>query len=110
MRARTITVLIAMGLLTACVPTRQDYDAYVTLLQGSSRARNEATKDCVRGFDGKSSRNLGILTNTSDKDAVRVGCDRFIAAVVSGRATYDDVIDIKRQRPTPKIIKIFQGR
>ncbi|ANL27776.1 hypothetical protein AMC90_CH01951 [Rhizobium phaseoli] len=110
MRVRTITIFIATGLLTACVPTRQDYDAYVTLLQGSSRAKNEAVKDCVRGFDGKSTRNLGLLTNTSDKDAVRVGCDRFIAAVVSGRATYDDVVDIKGQRLTSKTIKIFQGR
>ncbi|MBY5542542.1 hypothetical protein HFO60_21400 [Rhizobium leguminosarum] len=110
MRASILTVLIATGLLTACTPTRQDYDALVTLLQGSSRAKNEAVKECVRGFDGRTTRNFGLLTNTSDKDAARVGCNRFVAAIASGRATYDDVVDIKRHRPTPKLIKIFQGR
>ncbi|OWV82554.1 hypothetical protein ATY75_27425 [Rhizobium sp. N122] len=110
MRARTITVMIAMGLLTACVPTRQDYDTYVTLLQGSSRARNEAIKDCANGFDANARRIFGLLTDASDKNAPRVACSRFVNAVISGRATYDDIVDIKRHRPSPKLIKILQGR
>ncbi|MFS2174876.1 hypothetical protein ACCC98_02745 [Rhizobium pisi] len=34
----------------------------------------------------------------------------FVAAVVSGRITHDDVVDVKQHRFIPKIIKIFQGR
>ncbi|MBB2753131.1 UNVERIFIED_ORG: hypothetical protein GGI57_003841 [Rhizobium aethiopicum] len=110
MRARIVTVMIAMGLLTACVPTRQDYDTYVTLLQGSSRARNEVIKDCATGFDANGRRGAGLVTNVSDKDAPRVACERFVAALVSGRITYDDVVNVRQRRFTPKIIKIFQGR
>ncbi|MBX4984067.1 hypothetical protein [Rhizobium lentis] len=110
MRAHTATIMIAMGLLTACVPSRQDYDAYVTLLQGSSRARNEVVNDCAKGFDANGRRGAGLVTDVSDKDAPRVACERFVAALVSGRITYDDVVDVKQHRFTPKIIKIFQGR
>ncbi|MDF0697942.1 hypothetical protein PYR71_15835 [Rhizobium sp. MC63] len=110
MRAHAVTMMVAAGLLTACVPTRQDYDAYVTLLQGSARARSEAVKDCAKGFDASGRRGAGLVTNVSDKDAPRVACERFVADVVSGRITYDDVVDVKQRRFTPKIIKIFQGR
>jgi hypothetical protein len=34
----------------------------------------------------------------------------FVAAIVSGRITFDDVVDVKQHRIIPKIIKIFQGR
>ena len=110
MRARTVTIMIAIGLLTACVPTRQDYEAYVTLLQGSSRARSEVVKDCAKGFDANGRRGAGLVTSVSDKDAPRVACERFVAALVSGRLTYDDVVDVRQHRFTPKVIKIFQGR
>jgi len=110
MRAHTVIVTIAMGLLTACTPSRQDYDAYVTLLQGSPRVRNEAVNLCVKDFNPNARHAFGLVTNASDKDAPRVACSRFMAAIVSGRATYDDLVDIKRQRPTSKLIKILQGR
>lgn len=110
MRARIVIVMIAIGLLTACAPTRQEYDAYVTLLQGSPRARNEAVNVCARDFNANDRHNFGLLTNASDKDAPRVGCSRFVAAVASGRATYDDLVDIKRHRPSAKLVKILQGR
>lgn len=110
MPTRTIIVLIAMALLAACVPTRQEYDSFVTLTQGSARARNEAVNICVKSFDANARRNAGIVTNASDKDAPRVACNRLLTAMISGRATYDDFVDIKSHKFTPKLIKIFQGR
>ncbi|MFS2180139.1 hypothetical protein ACCC98_30010 [Rhizobium pisi] len=110
MRARTATILLSIALLTGCVPTQQDYDATVTLLQGSARARNEVIKDCSKGFDANGRRVAGIVTNVSDKDAPRVACQRYLAAITSGRANYQDFLDIKAHRFTPKLIKIFQGR
>ena len=110
MPTRTIIVLIAMALLAACVPTRQEYDSFVTLTQGSARARNEAVNICVKSFDANARRSAGIVTNASDKDAPRVACNRLLAAMISGRATYDDFVDIKSHRYTPKLIKISQGR
>ncbi|UVD59131.1 hypothetical protein NE852_11495 [Rhizobium sp. Pop5] len=110
MRARTATIMISVALLAGCAPTQQDYDAIVTLLQGSARARNQFVNDCSKGFDANERRNAGIVINVSDKDAPRIACQRYLAAALSGRATYQDLLDIKAHRFTPKLIKIFQGR
>ncbi|MBB4233909.1 hypothetical protein GGD57_000447 [Rhizobium esperanzae] len=110
MRARTATIMISIALLAGCAPTQQDYDATVTLLEGSARARNEFVKVCARDFDANQRRTAGIVTNVSDKDAPRVACQRYLAAAISGRATYQDLLDIKAHRFTPKLVKIFQGR
>ncbi|RUM27603.1 hypothetical protein EFQ99_01490 [Rhizobium vallis] len=110
MRARTATIMISLALLAGCVPTQQDYDAAVTLLQGSARARNEVVRDCSKGFDANDRRVAGIVTNVSDKDAPKVACQRYLSAMVSGRVTYQDFLDIKAHRFSPKLIKIFQGR
>lgn len=110
MRARTATIMISMALLAGCAPTQQDYDATVTLLQGSARARNEFVKVCTKDFDANARRAAGIVTNVSDNDAPRIACQRYLTAAISGRATYQDLLDIKAHRFTPKLIKIFQGR
>ncbi|WP_064692088.1 hypothetical protein [Rhizobium aegyptiacum] len=110
MRARTATIMMSIALLAGCAPTQQDYDATVTLLQGSARARSEFVKACAKGFDANERRTAGIVTSVSDKDAPRVACQRYLAATISGRATYQDLLDIKTRRFTPKLIKIFQGR
>ncbi|MBX5150505.1 hypothetical protein HJB78_05785 [Rhizobium lentis] len=110
MRARTATIMISMALLAGCAPTQQDYDATVTLLQGSARARNEFVKVCTKDFDANARHAAGIVTNVSDNDAPRIACQRYLTAAISGRATYQDLLDIKAHRFTPKLIKIFQGR
>ncbi|MGM4910578.1 hypothetical protein [Rhizobium sp. 768_B6_N1_8] len=37
MRAYIAMILLATGLLAGCAPTEQEYDATVTMLQGSPR-------------------------------------------------------------------------
>ena len=83
------------------------------MLQGSPRARTEVLNMCVKRMsatDAAWHRNAAIVMNVAEKDAPRVACNRLLAAMISGRATYDDFVDIKSHKFTPKLIKIFQGR
>ncbi|XAZ21751.1 hypothetical protein LVY75_23350 [Sinorhizobium sp. B11] len=112
MRA-TIAITLIAGLLAGCAPTQQEYQATVTALQGSPRLRTEALNNCVQRLsrlDKSTLHDGAVLMNVSDKDAPRVGCARMQKALVSGRATYQDAVDITNNRMTPRVIKIFQDR
>ncbi|MBB3656454.1 hypothetical protein FHX15_001682 [Rhizobium sp. BK650] len=113
MRATIAMILIATGLLAGCAPSEQQYDAAVTMLQGSQKARTELLNDCTKAMSAKDAtwhHNAAVVMNVSDKDAPRVACNRYIKAMVSGRATYQDALDMQNRRYTPKLIKIFQDR
>ena len=113
MRAYIAMTLISTGLLAGCAPTEQEYDATVTMLQGSPRARTEVLNMCIKRMsatDAAWHHNAAVVMNVSDKDAPRVACSRYLKALVSGRATYQDTLDLSNRRYTPKLVKIFQGR
>ena len=113
MRATIAITLIATGLLAGCAPSQQQYDAAITVLQGSERARTEVLNDCVKRLSASDAtwhHNAAVVMNVSEKDAPRLACSRYMKAIVSGRATYQDMLDIQNRRYTPKLIKIFQGR
>jgi len=95
------------------VPSEQEYNATVTMLQGSPRARTEVLDMCVKQMsatDATWHHNAAVVMNVSEKDAPRVACSRYLKALVSGRATYQDTVDLKNRRYTSKLVKIFQGR
>ncbi len=110
MRTRIALTLIAAGFLAGCVPTEQQYASLVTAMQGSKRMRTEAVAECAKGFNSEGRRNGGMVLDVADKDAPRLACSRYVNAMVSGRANYQDLLDLKNHRFTPKLIKIFQGR
>jgi len=113
MRATIAITLIAAALLAGCAPTEKQFDAAITVLQGSERARNDLLDDCIRRLsfsDKKTHHNAAVVMNVADKDAPKVACSRYTKALVSGRATYQDLLDLQNRRYTPKLIKIFQGR
>jgi hypothetical protein len=110
MRAYIAMTLIATGFLAGCAPTEQEYGAIVTALQGSKRLRTEIVSECAKNFNSEGRRSAGIILDVADKDAPRLACSRYLNAVVSGRVTYQDMLDVKNRRYTPKLVKIFQGR
>ncbi|MBB3409865.1 hypothetical protein FHT87_003784 [Rhizobium sp. BK316] len=113
MRATIAITLIAAALLASCAPTEKQFDAAITVLRGSERARNDLLDDCIRRLslsDKKTHHNAAVVMNVADKDAPKVACNRYTKALVSGRATYQDLLDLQNRRYTPKLIKIFQGR
>lgn len=113
MRIYIAMTLLAAGLLTGCAPTEQEYDSAITMLQGSERARSQVLDDCIKRLsssDRTARHNAAIVMDVADKDAPRLACSRYLKAMVSGRATYQDMLDIQNRRYTPKLIKIFQGR
>ncbi|MBB3590556.1 hypothetical protein FHX08_000900 [Rhizobium sp. BK529] len=112
MRAYISLTLIATGLLTGCVPTEKQYDAAVRVVRGSESQRNGLLDECIRqvGFSDKKARhNAAVALNVADKDAPKAFCSRYTNAIVSGDITYQDTLDIKNHRYTPKLIKIFRG-
>jgi len=112
MRAYIALTLIATGLLTGCVPTEKQYDAAVRVARGSESQRNGLLNECIRQLglsDKKARHNAALFLNVADKDAPKVVCSRYTNAIVSGDITYQDMLDIRNRRYTPKLIKIFRG-
>lgn len=110
---RAHIAMIAAALLAGCAPTEKQFDAAITVLQGSERARNELLDDCIRRLsfaDKKTHHNAAVVMNVADRDAPKTACSRYTKALVSGRATYQDLLDLQNQRYTPKLVMIFQGR
>lgn len=112
MRAYIALTLIATGLLTGCVPTEKQYDAAVRVARGSKSERNGLLNECIRQLglsDEKARHNAALFLNVADKDAPKIACNRYTNAIVSGDITYQDMLDIRNHRYTPKLIKIFRG-
>jgi hypothetical protein len=112
MRAYIASILIATGLLTGCVPTEKQYDAAVRVVRGSESQRNGLLNECIRQLglsDKKARHNAALVLNVADRDAPKAVCSRYTNAIVSGSITYQDTLDIKNGRYTPKLIKIFRG-
>ena len=68
--------------------------------------------ECIRQLglsDTKARHNAALFLNVAEKDAPKIACGRYTNAIVSGDITYQDMLDIKNHRYTPKLIKIFRG-
>ncbi len=102
--------LFSIAILAGCAPSKQEYAAIVTTVQGSAKARQFAMKECAANWTAQQRKDASIIIDSSEKDAPRLACARFVEAVRSGKLEYQDAVDFKRRRLTPRLIKIFQGR
>lgn len=107
---RILTLMLSVGLLAGCAPTEREYEALVTTLQGSAKARQLAVSECTKGFSTSQKRAAAVIIDSTEKNAARLACTRAVEAMRSGRLTYADAVDMKRGKFTPKLVKIVQGR
>lgn len=107
---RIILTIISFSVLSACSPSKQEYEVIQETVRGSAKARTLAMSECMKNWDSTSRRNAAIMIDTSEKNAPRLVCSRVVEAVRSGKMNYQDAVDIKRRNFTPKLIKIIQGR
>ncbi|MBB3980029.1 hypothetical protein GGQ64_005276 [Rhizobium azooxidifex] len=109
-RTHILTLMLSFGILAGCAPSEKEYEAIVTTLQGSAKARQFAISECVKGFSTSQRRAAAIIIDSTEKNAARVACTRAVEAMRSGRLTYADAVDMKKGKFTPKLVKIVQGR
>ncbi|OQP86515.1 hypothetical protein BTR14_10940 [Rhizobium rhizosphaerae] len=105
-----IATLCAMTVLAGCAPTQQQFLAMQETVRGSAKARQLALESCMKDARPGDIKAAAIVIDSSEKAAPRLVCSRLIEALRSGRMTYADLVDLKQGRPTPKLIRIIQGR
>lgn len=101
--------------LTSCTTLSEgEWNTTQTALQGSPALRAEAINDCVASGQKDSlseKKHMAAVMNTSVANVPKAFCTRLLNALVSGRITYQDYLNMKR--PTAdrsKMVKILQGR
>ncbi len=109
-RAYLTCGIVALSILAGCVPSKQEYAAIQETVRGSAKARKFALSQCMSGWNAVQRKNASIILDTSEKAAPQIACSRAVEAVRSGKLDYQDIVDIKRGKITPKLVKIFQGR
>lgn len=106
-----VSLVVAMAVLTACAPSRQQYDVVQTALEGSPAYRAKSLSICLsQNWSDKALQEAALLMSVPKPKAKKLVCSRITSALSSGRLTHDDVKAIYRGQPTPNVIKILQGR
>jgi len=74
--------------------------------------RSKAIEDCVKRlrWSKKQQEFVVALSNTTNATVKTVTCQRVIAGIASKRLDYNDVRDLMMSRPTPKLVRVLQGR
>ncbi len=107
---KLLTPLLLAGALSACAPTRAEYDMMHTTLEGSPAIRARVIAECKKdGFSREQIESLAALMNVPERNVKPVFCNRLHGALASGRLTYEDVRSVWGT-PTPNLIRIMQGR
>ncbi len=105
-----LTPILLVTALSACAPTRAQYDALQTTLEGSPKARAQVTANCTRKhWSAEKTGNLARLMNVPEKRAKSTFCNRLHGGLASGRITYEDVKSVW-STPTSNMIRVMQGR
>lgn len=109
---KIVIILATTLVLAGCATEREKYDVVQTALEGSPQLRSKAVTNCVQRMKPtrENLETLAALARTSTSSAKRVVCQRMIAAISSKRMTYADLNAMMRGRPSPKVIRILQGR
>lgn len=110
-----ITHLTAMtlgiALLSGCVATKDQFETYQTVVQGSGRARQVELKQCLTMKPSQLElRNMALIVDAPENKAVSIICHRVMKGIVSGTLTYDDYLKAQHGTLTPKLIKVVQAR
>ena len=103
-------VLLAAVVMSGCAPTKPQFDVAVETMKGSKKARDKVTADCIAKFNRKGVEGAALVLDVPERDAKRVACQRIVAAMTDGRLSYEDLQAMMRGKPTPKIVRVMQGR
>jgi hypothetical protein len=111
---KRISILVGVALLAlaGCTMSKEKYEVAQTALDGSPKLRSMAVAECVKKAN-PSKREMELmvaLTNSSMSSVKTVVCRRIFAAMSSGRLSYADYQAFVAGRPTPKVVRILQGR
>lgn len=86
-------------------------EAEVEALRGSPALQRDAHAVCLAEFrDPKTRNELARLMNVRIESAPRIGCNRLVGAMVSGRLTPADIDAMKAGRIDAKLVRVLQGR
>lgn len=105
------TAALALVILSGCVATKDEYESYQTVLQGSKSVQREVLKECTnKRTSPQSLKVIAMVLDTSEDKAKPLFCKRLVVATTNGRLNYDDYVNGVHGKITPKIIKVIQGR
>jgi uncharacterized protein YceK len=109
---KVVLILAVTLALAGCAPSQERFDAVQTALEGSPKMRSKAVEDCVKRIRwSKKQLEISVaLTNSTTATVKTVTCQRVIAAIASKRLDYGDIRDLMAARPTPKLVRVLQGR
>ena len=112
MKSKMILAMLGLAaLLTSCAPTKDEYDTITTAMEGSKKLQTAVLRKCLENpMTAEERKNSAIVLDASEKDVKQLLCKRVVSALASKRLSYEDVVAISRNRFSPKVIKILQGR
>lgn len=82
-------------------------------LKGSPALRSDEVRRCVadnRSTPDQKTMMLKLMNLAPDRDPVRVGCERVVEGLASGRLGYDDYRKLQFGEVTPQVIRLLQAR
>lgn len=109
-----VVTIVVVGLvaatLSSCIPSKEKFVALQTAMQGSPRFAAYEIKDCIaKAGKYPGSEKAALIMNVPKSQGPSAFCKRLANALIDGRLTYEDV-KASQRTPTPKVIKILQGR
>jgi hypothetical protein len=111
-----LALLVPFQVLGASTPPRISQDRFgitADAMKGSSSLRAFGVEKCVsriRAMPRSKLTSLALVIDASIERAPQILCERLVAAMVSGRLSYDDYIDGVHRHLTTKMLHIVQGR
>ena len=103
--------VLATVVLSGCT-TKEEFEAGRKIVGESPAARQEVEARCLRstwGWSTYQQRFFAQAMKTSDSNAPALFCRRVVAALLSGRLTYEEV-NKPRRVSEAKLFRVIQGR
>ena len=113
MKRISILAGVALLALAGCTMSKERYEAAQTALDGSPKLRSMTIADCSRRLAKKPAWDkeiMAALMNVSTKSVASVFCRRVINGISEGRITHAEFTQAERGHPSPKVIRLIQGR
>lgn len=111
MRHVQITAFVlALTGLYGCMPSEKQWAAEVAVLQSSEKAVQKEYRLCLADWSDRNRKGAAAFLKTTEANAPRLACTRLIETKRSGRVTFQDSVDLKRNKHTPRLVKMLSGQ
>jgi hypothetical protein len=104
---------VALLVLAGCTTSKEEYATVQTALEGSPKLRAMTIADCGKRLEKKPAGQkeiLAALMNVSTQSVPSVFCRRVIHGISQGHITHAEFVAAEHGRPSPKVIRLLQGR